>query len=168
MAIIFGAVILYWYVKIQKDFDTTDQPYKNYIGYIDQENALLNDAHKLCDQGNLYYTYNGAGLKAYSNNKKKFRERLAQQYKPENFSDSGYLNYRFLVNCDGNPGWFEIIQMDLNLKEKQLDPNMVKALLTFTSNPENWNSLEIEDTAINYYMYVSYRIENGKVTEVIP
>ena len=96
------------------------------------------------------------------------RINLANNYSGDSFTESGYLNFRFLVNCDGNPGWFEIIQMNLDLEEKELNTEMVDSLLTFTAMPENWNTLEFREDSGNYYMYISYRIENGKVVEIIP
>lgn len=168
ISLIIGAIIGYFYSKFEKDFDTTNKPYKNYIGYIDQEKALLNDTYELCDEGNIYHTYSSASLKAYSGTKKQFRTSLSQAYSGDSFTDSGYLNFRFLVNCDGNPGWFEIIQMNLDLEESELNPQMVDSLFTFTVDPKHWNGLEFKEGPSNYYMYISYRIENGKVVEVIP
>ncbi len=168
IGLIIGGITGYFYLKFEKDFDTTDKPYKNYIGYIDQDNALLNNTYELCDKGNLYHTYSSASLKAYAGTKKQFRAALAQAYSGDSFTDSGYLNFRFLVNCDGNPGWFEIIQMNLDLEEHPLPSQMVDSLFTFTAEPKNWNPLEFRKGPSNYYMYVSYRIENGKVVEIIP
>ncbi|WP_036151298.1 hypothetical protein [Maribacter forsetii] len=168
IVLIIGAAAGYFYLKFKKDFDTTDQPYKNYIGYIDPEKALLNNTYSLCNNGKIYRTYNGAGLDAYKNTKRQFRINLANKYSGDSFTESGYINFRFLVNCDGNPGWFEIVQMNLDLEEKELNSEMVDSLLTFTAMPENWNTLEFREDPGNYYMYISYRIENGKVVEIIP
>ena len=168
LALIVGVVIGYFYLKFEQDFDTTDKPYKNYIGYIDQDKALLNKSYELCGDGDIYHTYSSASLKAYAGTKKQFRASLAQAYSGSSFTDSGYLNFRFLVNCDGNPGWFETIQMNLDLEEHPLNPQIVDSLFTFTAAAKNWNPLEFRNGPSNYYMYVSYRIENGKVVEIIP
>lgn len=168
LALVAGTVIAYFYLKFEDNFDTTGKPYKNYIGYINQDKALLNDTYELCDDGAIYHTYSSAGLKAYSGTKKQFKSALAQTYTGTDFTDSGYLNFRFLVNCEGNAGWFEIIQMNLVLEESPLHPKMVDSLFQFTADSRNWNALEFNKGPGNYYMYVSYRIENGKVVEIIP
>ena len=72
------------------------------------------------------------------------------------------------MNCEGNAGWFEIIEMNLDLEESPLDKKMVETLFNFTSNPKRWKSLSYKEQPQNYYMYISYRVENGKVTEIIP
>jgi hypothetical protein len=168
LVLIVAAFIGYFYVKYRLDSDTGGKPYKHYIGYIDQEKALLNNEYELCDEGRLYHTYSSAAPKAYSGTKKQFRNTLKNEYSENLYSDSGYLNFRFLVNCEGNPGWFEIIQMNLDLEEKTLNPKMVKELFDFTANPKHWKALTFKEEPGNYYMYISYRIENGKITEIIP
>ncbi|THV61066.1 hypothetical protein EZV76_01685 [Flagellimonas alvinocaridis] len=142
--------------------------YSNYVGYISQNTALLNDVYELCGGKRIYYVYNGASYRAYNKNKGFFRKNILKEYENKGYDDSGYLNFRFLVNCEGNPGWFEIIQTDLTLQETELDEDMVSQLLQLTSDPRYWNILLIEDEPINYYMYISYRIENGTITEILP
>jgi len=166
--LVLSVFVGYFYYKFENAYDTNDKPYKNYIGYIAQEKALLNDVYTLCEDGDIYHTYNGAGLEGYNGTKRQFRINLTENYTGNTFNDSGYLNFRFLVNCDGNPGWFEIIQMNLNLEEKELNPKMVDSLFSFSALPKNWAQLEFQEEPGNYYMYVSYRIENGKVVEIIP
>tara|TARA_R110001583_G_scaffold57677_2_gene172523 strand:+ start:23714 stop:24262 length:549 start_codon:yes stop_codon:yes gene_type:complete len=168
IVLIIGSAAGYFYFKFKRDYNSTDKPYKNYIGYIGQEKALLNDVYTLCDGGNIYHTYSSASLKAYAGTKKQFRTALTENYSGDKFNDSGYLNFRFLVNCDGNAGWFEIIQMNLDLEETKLNPQMVDSLFTFTAMPQNWKELDFHEKSSNYYMYVSYRIENGKVVEIVP
>jgi len=168
--IIITCIVGYFYYTYTQAFNTENKPYKNYIGYINQEKALLNDVYTLCENGYILRTYNGAGLDAYTVNKKHYRDQLNTTFNHNEFTDSGYLNFRFLVNCKGQAGWFEIIEMNLDLEEQPLDPKLVDALLSFTSKSEHWNVLNYSDSdkAYNYYMYVSYRIEYGKVTEIIP
>ncbi len=159
------------YTKKQYDnaFNTENKPYKHYVGYIDQDKALLNDTYKLCDKGGLMHTYSSASLKAYTGSKRQFRNAVNTEFNNiTSYNDSGYLNFRFLVNCEGNAGWFEIIEMDLDLKETPLNDSMVDDLFKFTSNSKHWDIISYNETARNYYMYISYRIENGKVTEIIP
>jgi hypothetical protein len=170
IALSIAGLIGYSYYYYTKAYDTTNKPYKNYIGYVDQENALLNDTYQLCGDGYIQRTYNGAGLEAYSINKGHFRDQLNKQNSFSQYQDSGYLNFRFLVNCEGNAGWFEVVEMNLDLEEQKLNSNLVNNLLEFTSQPEHWNILRYkkDNTPYNYYMYISYRIENGKVTEIIP
>ena len=172
MAIVlsFAGLIGFGYYYYNQAHDTENKPYKKYIGYIDQEKALLNHKYELCGDAYIQRTYNGAALEGYFINKKHFRDQLNKQFSASQYQDSGYLNFRFLVNCEGNAGWFEVVEMNLDLEEQKLNSELVDELLEFTSNSEHWNILRYpkDNTPYNYYMYISYRIENGKVTEILP
>ena len=75
--------------------DTENKPYKKYIGYIDQEKALLNDKFELCGDGFIQRTYNGSALDGYAVNKKHFRDQAFANFNTNTFTDDGYLNLRF-------------------------------------------------------------------------
>jgi hypothetical protein len=58
IGIVLGIIVLsisgllgYSYNNYKNAFDTENKPYKNYIGYIDQEKALLNSEYELCGDG---------------------------------------------------------------------------------------------------------------------
>ena len=56
--------------------------------------------------------------------------------------------------------------MDLNLDETDLNDDMVNQILELTAN-NKWTHSQSQNP-FNYYTYISYRIENGKITEIIP
>ncbi|MEO9511023.1 MAG: hypothetical protein ABJN84_08185 [Flavobacteriaceae bacterium] len=168
IVILIVALFSYGYYNYWGKFPLDEEKYPNYIGYINQDAALLNDKYELCGDKEIYFTYNGAAYRAFQGNKSHFKKYILKTYENKGYSDSGYLNFRFLVNCEGNPGWFEIIQMDLDLNERDLNKYMVRQLLTLTSKPEHWNTLSFDDNPINYYMYISYRIEDGEIFEILP
>lgn len=100
--------------------------------------------------------------------KKHFRKTILSEYKNENYTDSGYLNFRFLINCEGNAGRFEIIEMNLDLEEIHLNDALVNQFLKLTSNPKHKKIFTYKDTPRDYYMYISYRIEHGEIIEILP
>jgi|TARA_B110000116_G_scaffold42963_1_gene35434 hypothetical protein len=143
--------------------------YQHYVGYIDQEKALLKSEYVLCDKENIKLTYNGAAAYAFKGTKKRFRDSILSKYNHTLYQDSGYVSFRFLVNCEGEAGWFEIVEMNLDLQEVDLNDKMVEELLKLTSEKQNWNKLGYrKDEKFDYYMYILYRIENGQITEILP
>ncbi|MFC7357860.1 hypothetical protein ACFQO1_09185 [Jejudonia soesokkakensis] len=161
------AVVGYSYYNYFGKFSEDTTTYPNYIGYIDQEKALQNDTYTLCE-GNIYKIHHGAPKDAYQGGKNTFDAYVMEQYKNENYTDSGYINFRFLVTCEGNPGWFEILEIDLDYEKTKHNPKLVSQLLEITSKSSNWAVYKIGDTPQNYYHYVSYRIEHGEITEILP
>jgi hypothetical protein len=162
------ALLAFGYFYIENKSPINKEKFPHYIGYIDQEKALLNDVYELCDDGDIYKTHHGAPDDAFEVSKKRFRDILLSEYKNENYTDSGYLNFRFLVNCKGNAGWFEIVEMNLDLEESDLNDKMVNQLFKLTSDSKHWKIFTHDDIPRNYYMYISYRIEHGEIIEILP
>ena len=164
----------------ENKFPVDEDKYPHYIGYIDQEKAQLNDVYTLCDEGLIMHTHHGAAEEGYKGSKKVFRDNILSTYKNEGYTDSGYLNFRFLVTCEGNPGWFETIQVDTDYRPTKFNEAMVAQLLKLTAQPQHWNTynykrnpdhthiLDPEEGPKNYYMYVSYKLKNGEITEILP
>ncbi|MCF6279787.1 MAG: hypothetical protein L3J14_05505 [Flavobacteriaceae bacterium] len=168
LALLIIGILIFGYLYINTKSSINKEKYPHYVGYIDQENALLNNVYELCGKGLIHKTHHGAPDDAFEVSKKRFRETILSEYKNENYTDSGYLNFRFLVNCEGNAGWFEIIEMNLDLEEINLSDAMVNELLILTSNSKHWKILKHNKVSKNYYMYISYRIENGRIVEILP
>jgi len=146
-----------------------DSKYSNYVGYINLDSALITNRGKLCNPKKIFGTHHGLPEYAFEVSKKHFKTFIQNNYNNNNYDDSGYINFRFLINCDGIAGWFEIIEMNLDLEEVELNDEMVNQLLKLTYGYECWRQLSVMDKgSIDYYMYISYRIENGKITEILP
>lgn len=161
--VVFGGWLYY-----SNKFPVDEDAYPTYVGYINQKKAALNNIYKLCDAESIYHVHHGAAEKGYAGNKKQFRETVLATYKNRNFTDSGYLNFRFLVSCEGNPGWFEIIQVDTDYKNTQFSKAMVSQLQAITAESKHWNIISFDGKAVDYYMYVSYKLKNGEITEILP
>ncbi|WP_167032254.1 hypothetical protein [Chryseobacterium sp. Tr-659] len=58
--------------------------------------------------------------------------------------------------------------MNRDLKDMILDPELENKLLQFTKSLDGWLPKEIKGLKVDYYQYLTYKIENGKVSEVLP
>jgi len=174
-AIVLGSIVLLifviggigYYNHIGKHPEDKNK-YPHYIGHINPQTSVLNDDFTLCDSERIYGTHHGMPKKAFHISKKHFRKTILAVYDSSKYSDSGYLNFRFLVNCEGKPGKFEINELNLDLEKTDLNDDMVSELLTLTSDKKHWNVFYVKELPRNYYMYILYRIENGKITEILP
>jgi hypothetical protein len=50
----------------------------------------------------------------------------------------------------------------------RLDEELENKLLKFTKSLDGWMPKEIKGLKVDYYQYLTYKIENGKVSEVLP
>jgi len=81
---------------------------------------------------------------------------------------TGILPLRFLVNCEGKTGLFRLQHMSQDLKDTVLDEELENKILKFTKSLDGWMPKEIKGLQVDYYQYLTYKIENGKVSEVLP
>ncbi|GEN71755.1 MULTISPECIES: hypothetical protein [Chryseobacterium] len=58
--------------------------------------------------------------------------------------------------------------MNTDLKETGPDKELEDRLLRFTKSLDGWMPKEKKGFKAGYYQYLTYKIENGKVSEVLP
>lgn len=168
-ALLLIIVSFYIYFKYLTKYEHV--PIKNKIShsadYIDPSKALLNDNFNVCDEDNIYQYYNPERA-TYSKGKYGIRKHIMSNYKNKNYSDSGYLNFRFVINCKGETGRYVIHENNLNLEPTTFNEDLKNQLFKLTSELKKWNPNFSHQKFRDSYMYISYRIENGKITEILP
>lgn len=162
----FGGVMFYAYME-RNDFLPEENMYFRSAEYIDPEKALGDKNFSVCDEDFIIQYYNPDRAR-YSEGKNGLRQHIRSRYKNKGYSDSGYLNIRFVINCKGEAGRYLIHQNDLNLNPTKLDPNMVDQLFDITTELKTWHPNYTHDAYRDSYMYISYRIEHGNITEILP
>jgi hypothetical protein len=73
-----------------------------------------------------------------------------------------------VVNCKGLAGRYQIVENDLDLKPKQLNQDLVQHLFTITQELKDWKQLVWEKEPRDYYMYITYKLQDGKIIEILP
>lgn len=137
------------------------------VGHIPVPDSLANNGALISDfYIGAYHTHSSASPKIYYGSKYQFRKRILEKFNSSNFTESGYLTLRFFINPKSEVFLYEIIEMDLNLQPTDLNDELVNELKILSFSPINWNPYL--DDNYNYYMHLTYRIDNGKVTEIIP
>lgn len=114
-----------------------------------------------------YYNGNSSGIQ-YKGEKLSIIRKLEKENIQLSKDISGYIIIRFVVNCEGKAGIFRMKQMDENYTEKELDKNLSDQLLYFTKNLNGWIPKEIQGKKVDYYQYLTFKIEHGKVSEILP
>lgn len=155
-----------------KKYVPSDNQYENRVAYIDSENSLLSEGFETCDE--YIFDYYNPERATYSSGKNGLRKFILNNYKNNGYSDSGYLNIRFVINCRGQAGRYIIHENDLNLEPQQFNKNLKQQLFDLTVQLKEWNPNKInfkkddKIVAVDSYMYISYRIENGEIIEILP
>ena len=128
------------------------------------------ESFKLCDSvftdkwKPQYYSFNVK----YPLSSEKLTEEVNQvlAYRPKQIN--GFVTIRFAVNCKGKTGNYEIYQIDNNYQQSSFEEKYIEQLLTFVKTLENWKIGTYESRKFDYYAYFTFKIEHGKVTEIVP
>lgn len=108
--------------------------------------------------------YKGGGLYA-------IRKIFANQYQiPSGSIANGLIRVRFLVNCKGQAGNFELLSLDQNYQEKPMDINVTQQILELCKSLQSWIPGKNSETneSIDTFKYLSFKIKDGAITDIFP
>lgn len=159
--------ISFMYYYFYDKFPVDKEKYQHSVEHINPDKALLNEGFKVCNENFIIQYYNPERA-TYSKGKNGLRKFILSNYKNKNYTDSGYLNIRFIINCEGKAGRYIIHENDLNLEPKQFNEDLVTQLFELTTELKQWNPNFTHNEFRDSYMYISYRIEHGEITEILP
>ncbi|RYY57384.1 MAG: hypothetical protein EOO09_02700 [Chitinophagaceae bacterium] len=83
---------------------------------------------------------------------------------------SGYITLRFTINCRGKmENGIEVLQVDSNYAKTSFDKSLVDKLQLFLRTLDKWNVGTFENgTPLAYRGFLSFKINDGKVVNIIP
>lgn len=146
--------------------------YPDTVGDIAFDEKLDEAEFKKCGAGKerpfSFQYYHGSKTFGYKGEKIAITEKLKKENIYSEKKVNGYITVRFLVNCEGKTGLFRLRHMNSELKDIALDQELENKLLNFTKSLNGWMPKEIEGLKVDYYQYLTYKIEDGKVSEVLP
>jgi len=162
------SLVGYSYYEFTYSYIPKGDQFTKRVGYIDPEKSLLSDGFETCGDY-IYDYYNGGDDRTkYIKDKNGLRDFILDNYENKNYTDSGYLNIRFVVNCEGEAGRYVIIENSLELEPAAFSKDLRSQLFELTTQLSEWKPLVINNEPKDSYMYLSYRIENGEITQIIP
>ena len=146
------------------------------VGNIKFDSNIDDPSFKVCfpDQTFTYY-YFSDGL-SYKGEKYEILKQWQLVDKSSiNSNKSGYITVKFLVNCEGKTGLFRIQQMDDMYKEVFFEEDLVNTILNFVKKLDKWivpeysgKNTQYRGRKLEYYQYLTFKIENGIVKEILP
>lgn len=98
---------------------------------------------------------------------------IKNQFKEVKFTElvnnSGIVTIQFLVNCNNEVGKYSTQSCDLDYLPNEVNPIIVEKLLFLTKELKNWKAgNDGAGNLINSHTFLSFRIENGVITEILP
>lgn len=148
---------------------TVVSKYPAHVGDITFDEKIDDPSFKRClsEDYRIQYYNDSQGFQ-YKGEKISIEEKLKSLNIEGDKKLKGHITVRFLVNCEGKSGLFRVQQMNQEYKETDVDKELANQLLTFTKNLNGWIPKKLNGKTVDYYQYLTYKIENGKVSEILP
>ncbi|MDY8137772.1 hypothetical protein [Aquimarina sp. 2201CG5-10] len=89
---------------------------------------------------------------------------------PQDSKESGIYQVRFVVNCEGKAGMFEQQAFDYDYNLKEFSPKISNQIYEITKSLQDWNPgrNSKSNQVIDTYIYLSFRIKDGKIIRIYP
>lgn len=159
----FLALFLY---SCQNQVDTSGYPL--HVGDIAFDENLDNPDFFICNEKRIpqYYAFD---ISPYKGEKPRIEQYFQEKYSSEGLeNENGYITIRFIVNCEGKSGRFRKQEMGLDYVEKKLDFRLSEQLFTLTQQLDGWNDIIHKGQRYDYYSYITFKIIDGKIKEILP
>ncbi len=141
------------------------------IAYIDSTATIdKKDSFQLCGiHQYIYDYYNGRQLIHYKGGKKAIWSTIKNHLDKEKlFKESGYLTFRFVVNCKGEKGRIITEQADLDFQKKTFNKETVHHFYTILQEINDWIPTKIREENVDAYFYLTFKLEDGMLVELLP
>ncbi|WP_157681154.1 hypothetical protein [Maribacter dokdonensis] len=147
----------------------TEKKYFNDLGEIPFDEKLDDINFKVCHEDITFpFNYGGVGL-IYEGEKKKLVKTFSENYQSSELKNqNGFITIRFIINCEGKTGRFRVVEMDFNLKPKKFDETISTQILNITKNLSGWKRYEYKGKAYDYQQYLTFKLEDGKLKDILP
>ncbi|MEM1407269.1 MAG: hypothetical protein AAGG59_10875 [Bacteroidota bacterium] len=140
------------------------------VGHIDTTKTLDDKPFRLCNSINDladYYNSNPDGR--YLRNKNGLVKELRSSIDDRVLAgESGFLTFRFIVNCEGEAGRFVAEGVDLDYQPKKYPKIIIDHLYEALTRLEKWRPVIIGGRVRDAHFYVTFKLKNGEIIDIRP
>lgn len=154
----------------RRSIDTnTPNSYLRHVGDTTFDPKLDDPNFKLCNEHKAQQYYNFDKGLMYKGEKPALLAHFNKGFKPPKKStETGFVTIRFIVNCEGKTGWFRVLGIDNAYQPKKFSAALVDQLLLLTKQLNGWLVGDYNGKVYDYYQYLTFKIQNGQLVEILP
>jgi len=154
-----------------KDFKKLASHGKKRMAYIDPNHTLDDNSNfKICQkeiQIKDYYNCENQGQ--IKGGKGTWKRILKKELDPQKLkNESGYLTFRFVINCEGETGRFITEEADLDFQKKKFDKETISHFFEIVAKQKDWVACNARGASYDSYAYVTFKLKDGNVIEILP
>ncbi len=153
------------------DFEKRANHGTHRVAYIDTSSAIVSAKEDfLCkDRDQIYDYYNSdipAGFPGGKGPLKKFVFKHLDESKLA--KESGFLTFRFVINCKGEADWYTLEQADFDYKPMSFSQSTIDHLLSILQKVPTWHASKIRGELGDAYAYITFKLNDGEIFEMLP
>lgn len=138
------------------------------VGDIEFDESKDDPNFKVCNDQKCFQYFNSPNGYPYKGEKIAVESFVKTSVETSPTNENGYITVRFIVNCEGKSGRFRIEEMSFDLEKKKFSKELVDKLLKATKELDGWIIASNGSVNFDYYQYLTFKIENGIIVEVLP
>ncbi len=164
------AIILLMFVCFscsQQGLDISNH-YLRHIGDISFDATQDKHSFYLCDSSDIRQYHNFHNGLQYNGEKNAIIREFGEKYANPGLTENGFIRIRFVVNCKGETGRFRLLSSDQNFKPNSFSPKITNQLIEISKSLDDWKILPDTNNASDYYQYLSFKISDGQIIEILP
>lgn len=121
---------------------------------------------KICNPGSITQYYR-SGTR-YDKGYPEMRRFFAEHYQaPENGKgQNGYIRIRFVVNCEGETGRFDVLTCDFNYQPKVFAPEIQTQILELTKLLQGWRHQDFQGPIPDSFVILTFKMKAGKIDDI--
>ncbi len=142
--------------------------YPNHVGDTAFDEKIDDPNFKVCTTGKIPQYYEFGKSLQFKGEKPAIDKHFEILKQNESTAESGYITIRFIVNCEGKTGRYRIEEMNNDYQPMSFDKKLVEKILTLARELDGWIVGGNPEQPVDYYQYLTFKIEGGKLIEIMP
>lgn len=139
------------------------------IGFIKEEDALVKDENFQPCGDFIYNYYNDQVSEVYVGGKYEFKKAVFPLIDSSLlYQESGYLTFRFVVNCKRQIGRLVTEMADLAYNDKVFNKNTIDHLAGVLMKLDAWKGNTIRGKEVDAFTYITFKLKDGEIIEILP
>lgn len=83
-------------------------------------------------------------------------------------NESGYLTFRFVINCEGEAGRFITEEAGLDFARKRFPEQLIEHVFQLLITYDDWQATQGREEALDAYAYVTLKLRDGELIDILP
>ncbi|WP_155995179.1 hypothetical protein [Tenacibaculum ovolyticum] len=138
------------------------------VGEIKYDKSINKLTFKVCNEKRIFEYYSVST--SYQKGRKQMRKDLLNILNKENLkleNKTGYITFRFVINCKGESGWYRVNSTTEDYKEAVFKKTEINKLKGAILKLKNWKVGRLKNNKkVDSYYQINFKIKEGVIEDI--